>query len=164
MKSKWQLASMPYSVGNLFGQALEPLIETRDRRKILPSASRQGDSRYSASPRYQSFRGPDSGSFQPRFQRSFSSRSQQDSQVRQGSRFQAKHPSRGGRGHFTKSSDRDLSEPPIGGHLSLFYTQWELSTNDSWVLHTIHSGFSLEFHSLLPPVFLQCPISHDRSK
>lgn len=46
MRSKWQLASAPYSVGTLFGLCLEPLhVKTRDRRKILPPTSR----RYSAS-------------------------------------------------------------------------------------------------------------------
>lgn len=39
-KSKWHLASSPYSEGQLFGAPLEPLlIESRDKRKILPNLS-----------------------------------------------------------------------------------------------------------------------------
>lgn len=80
MRSKWQLGSAPYSAGNLFGPCLEPLlVETRDRRKILPPTSRRGDSHYSASNRYQSFRASDSSSFQQWFQHSYTPRAQLDS-------------------------------------------------------------------------------------
>lgn len=94
MHSKWQLPSTPYSTGNLFDPCWI-LVETR--RKVLPPASRRGDSRYSTPVRYQSFRSSDSQPFQPCFQRPFSSRPLQESQVRQGTRFPPKHfPCRGG--------------------------------------------------------------------
>lgn len=36
-KSKWKLASEPFTGGKVFGEAMEPiLVETKDRRKILP--------------------------------------------------------------------------------------------------------------------------------
>lgn len=55
-RSKWQLASSPYSADALFGPPLEPLlIETRDKRKILPSVSRQSDYHYTSYAQPQSF-------------------------------------------------------------------------------------------------------------
>lgn len=104
IRSKWQLASAPYSAGSLFGPPLEPLlIETRDKRKILPSQLRRSASRYSPYPRPQSFRGSDSGSFQPRYHRPTPPRSQHlDSQVRSGGGFQSRRSFRGGRGRFPK--------------------------------------------------------------
>lgn len=99
MRSKWQLAASPYSADSLFGSPLDPwLIETRDRRKILPSVSRRSDSRFFPYSRPQSFRPSDPSSYSSRFQRPFPSRTQQDSQVRQGNRFQPKRSFRGGRG------------------------------------------------------------------
>lgn len=46
-------------------------------------------------------------------------------------------PSVGGGGGLSRGPDNLLSSPPIGGHLSLFSSQWESSTDDSWVLHAI---------------------------
>lgn len=41
MQSKWRVASAPFKGGNLFGEALDPvLVETRDKKKVLPSSSR----------------------------------------------------------------------------------------------------------------------------
>lgn len=43
-KSKWRLASEPFMGGKLFREAMEPiLVETKERRKILPSLLRQAD-------------------------------------------------------------------------------------------------------------------------
>ncbi|XP_034282740.1 RNA-binding protein 33-like [Pantherophis guttatus] len=83
IRSKWQLASAPYTVGSLFGPPLERLlVETRDKRKILPSQLQRSISRYSPYPRSQPFRAPDSNSFQPRFHRPAPPRSQHlDSQI-----------------------------------------------------------------------------------
>lgn len=104
IRSKWQLASAPYSTSSLFGPPLEPfLIETRDKCKILPSQHRRSDSRFTPYPRIQSFWASDSNQFQSRYQRPVPSRSQpMDSQVRQGARFQSRRSFRGGRRCFTR--------------------------------------------------------------
>uniref|UniRef100_A0A2D4J9D0 Lamina-associated polypeptide 2 alpha C-terminal domain-containing protein n=1 Tax=Micrurus lemniscatus lemniscatus TaxID=129467 RepID=A0A2D4J9D0_MICLE len=61
VKHKWWLASAPISENKLFGSALEPLlIETRTKKKILPSLFRRSESR---SPQH--FR---RGSFHPFYQ------------------------------------------------------------------------------------------------
>lgn len=40
---KWCLASAPFKVASLFGESLDPiLVETRDKRNFLPSATRRG--------------------------------------------------------------------------------------------------------------------------
>lgn len=57
---KWRLASAPFKGGALFGESLDPfLIETKDKRKILPSASRKGSSHPAPYAKRSSFRGPD---------------------------------------------------------------------------------------------------------
>ncbi|XP_070605557.1 uncharacterized protein [Erythrolamprus reginae] len=39
---KWKLATSPYKGGKLFGEVLEPLlVETKDKRKVLPTSSRR---------------------------------------------------------------------------------------------------------------------------
>lgn len=70
----------------------------------------------------------------------------------------------GGGAVFPEGLDRATPSPPIGGQLALFSVQWESSTSDSWVLHTVSLGFSLKFISPPPPLFLACPGSQDRSK
>lgn len=69
----------------------------------------------------------------------------------------------GGAVPFGDPSDSP-SAAPIGGHLALFYPQWQASISDLWVLNTIKSGLSLEFRSFPPSVFLSCPQSRDRAK
>lgn len=59
-RAKWRLASSPFSAGLLFGLPLEPLlIESKDKRKVLRSATRKSDSK----PFFcrLSFRGTDGG-------------------------------------------------------------------------------------------------------
>lgn len=56
LKAKWYLAAAPYTGEKLFGELLELLfIETRDKRKILPSSTRLADKRSSPFYRKQSF-------------------------------------------------------------------------------------------------------------
>ncbi|XP_013915501.1 PREDICTED: uncharacterized protein LOC106543922 [Thamnophis sirtalis] len=44
MRSTWRLASAPFKGGNLFGESLDPiLVETRDKKKVLPYIHRQAD-------------------------------------------------------------------------------------------------------------------------
>ncbi|XP_070807546.1 uncharacterized protein [Pituophis catenifer annectens] len=46
VKFKWKLATAPFKGGNLFGEALEPvLIETEDKKKVLRSMCRRPDRR-----------------------------------------------------------------------------------------------------------------------
>ncbi|XP_058017525.1 uncharacterized protein LOC131187272 [Ahaetulla prasina] len=45
-RNKWRLASSPYAGSHLFGASLDPiLVETKDKKKVLPSLSRRGDLR-----------------------------------------------------------------------------------------------------------------------
>lgn len=55
----------------------------------------------------------------------------------------------------------DLS---IGGRLSLFADQWDITISDAWVRSTICFGLSLEFSSTPPKFFLRCSSSQDRIK
>lgn len=44
MRTKWQLASVAFKGGSLFGEALDPvLVEGRDKNKVLPSTSQRSD-------------------------------------------------------------------------------------------------------------------------
>lgn len=79
-KNKWQLASSPYSGDRLFGAPLESLlIESKDKRKILPSLSRRGEVHPSSF--FRPFRGSTSCFSGSRAQRYFSP--SQDRQERQ---------------------------------------------------------------------------------
>ncbi|XP_058021206.1 uncharacterized protein LOC131189221 isoform X2 [Ahaetulla prasina] len=100
-KNKWRLASAPFQGDKLFGNSLEPLlIETKDKRRVLPSLSRRSEFRPSASSSFRSFRGSGQGPSGNRPQRYFPSR-QGRSQDRSGNPSQrgpSKRPFRGGRG------------------------------------------------------------------
>ncbi|XP_013917285.1 PREDICTED: uncharacterized protein LOC106545294 [Thamnophis sirtalis] len=62
VKSKWRLASTPFKGGALFGSVLDPiLIETRDKRKVLPSISAHINRRQQPYNRRHPFRTGDSG-------------------------------------------------------------------------------------------------------
>lgn len=57
-KSKWRLATSPFDGSNLFGAPLEPLLmESRDKRRILPNMSRRLDVHSLSA--FRPFRGPD---------------------------------------------------------------------------------------------------------
>lgn len=107
IRSKWRLASSPFSGEKLFGSQLDPLlIETKDHRKILPSLNRRPDNRVQPYFRPPSFRSSEPAFTAQRSQRSFPSRGAtlQDNQVRYGARFGFKQPFRGARGRpFRKS-------------------------------------------------------------
>ncbi|XP_058045915.1 lamina-associated polypeptide 2-like [Ahaetulla prasina] len=60
VRHKWRLASAPFAGEFLFGAALEPLlIETKDKRKVLPIVHRRGDSRFHPFSLHPSFRSSD---------------------------------------------------------------------------------------------------------
>lgn len=103
-KSKWRLATSAFEGPSLFGAPLEPLlIETKDKRRILPSVSRRSEHRSSNAP-FRSFRTFNSYSG-PRSPRAFSTRSRPpDRQGFHNQRGQPKRPFRGGRGRpFNRS-------------------------------------------------------------
>lgn len=61
IKSKWQLASVPFKGSTLFGDALTPiLVEDKDKRKVMPFSYRRPDRRYSPYPQRPPFQ-TDSG-------------------------------------------------------------------------------------------------------
>lgn len=71
-KNKWKLASAPFGGGQLFGQALDPLlVETKDKRKVLPSQGRRSDFRPFPYYRRPSFRQGGAGAGFPRQQKPF---------------------------------------------------------------------------------------------
>lgn len=97
-KSKWRLATSAFEGPSLFGAPLEPLlIETKDKRRILPSVSRRSEHRSSNAP-FCSFRTFNSYSG-PRSPRAFPPRSRPpDRQGFHNQRGHFKRPFRGGRG------------------------------------------------------------------
>lgn len=98
-KTKWRLASSPFAGDKLFGAPLETLlVESRDKRLVLPSTSCRTELRPSAS--FCPFQGSEGGYSGPRAQRYFPSR-QGCPQDRQGfprQRGSTKCPFCGGRG------------------------------------------------------------------
>ncbi|XP_013907846.1 PREDICTED: ribosomal RNA processing protein 36 homolog isoform X1 [Thamnophis sirtalis] len=84
MLSKWHLASAPFKGGNLFGDALDPvLIENKYKKKVLPSSNRRVDRRSSPYARRQRFQSADTGfpdgngANRPQHRRSFRNRDRQ---------------------------------------------------------------------------------------
>lgn len=72
LKSKWKLASAPYKGSALFGEVLDPmLIETKDKRKVLPSSYHRLDCQYSPFSQRQPFQ-PDSRPSGSYFQQPYS--------------------------------------------------------------------------------------------
>lgn len=66
MRTKWRLAAVPFKVGSLFREAPDPiLVESRDKRKILPYVSRRPDRRSTFPYHRQSFWSSDPG-YNPR--------------------------------------------------------------------------------------------------
>lgn len=101
IRSKWRLASSPFSGDKLFGSLLDPLlIETKDHRKVLPSLNRRPEARAQPYFRPLPFRNSEPSFPAYRHQRPFAPRSsaQQDTQGRTGARSGFKRPFRGGRG------------------------------------------------------------------
>ncbi|XP_060537519.1 CCAAT/enhancer-binding protein gamma isoform X1 [Pantherophis guttatus] len=75
-KNKWKLVSTPFDGGHLFGQSLDPLlVETSDKRKVLPSQGRRADFCPTPYFRRPSFRQGGAGAGFPQQQRSFQSSS-----------------------------------------------------------------------------------------
>ncbi|XP_034296649.1 uncharacterized protein LOC117679126 [Pantherophis guttatus] len=103
-KSKWRLASSPFEGPKLFGAPLEPLlIESKDKRRILPSLSRRSDFRSQSN--FRPFRPSDGGFSGSRRQR-FPPPRQFRPQDRQGPppRGQSRRPFRGSRGRAFRRS------------------------------------------------------------
>lgn len=97
-KSKWRLASSPFEGPKLFGAPLEPLlVESKDKKRILPSLSRRSEFRSQSS--FRPFRSPE-GRYSGNRRQRFSSSRPFRTQDRQGppSRGHPKRPFRGGRG------------------------------------------------------------------
>ncbi|XP_032076117.1 lamina-associated polypeptide 2-like [Thamnophis elegans] len=97
IKSKWRLASTPFKGGALFGSVLDPiLIETRDKRKVLPSTSARVTRRPQPYSRRQPFRSGDSGftsaPYVPSYTRGFS-QAQDRGQDRAGARDRGRQQS-----------------------------------------------------------------------
>lgn len=165
VKSKWRLASTPYTGGTLFGEFLDPiLIENMDKRKVLPLAARKAD--HHSTPFY--------------LRSSFWTIEQEGSS----------HPSRGIIPNVQTASTRSracetdyISSIPTSGHfeelaaissvgksdsiggcLSLFIDQWMQTITDNWVLNTVRLGLSLEFLFIPLNHFVQCPVSHNNIK
>lgn len=42
------------------------------------------------------------------------------------------------------------AEIPVGGRLKHFVDQWEMITNDQWVLSVLKQGYKLEFQQIPP--------------
>ncbi|XP_013907088.1 PREDICTED: uncharacterized protein LOC106537476 [Thamnophis sirtalis] len=113
MKFKWKLACAPFKGEKLFGEALEPiLIETRDKKKVLPSTFRKPNKQ--SSPYFQKppFRAADTAEDCSQPQRAYFQRPdhQSDSPRYRGrgrQQFQSKRPLRG--------SSRSLQSQPSRG-------------------------------------------------
>lgn len=97
-KHKWRLSSTPFAGDNLFGAPLEPmLIESKDKRKILPSQFCKSESRASHYQRRPPFRSLDGEYSFSHPARQYSGRQgqHQDRSGRGGQRYQSKRPYRG---------------------------------------------------------------------
>ncbi|XP_034281058.1 uncharacterized protein LOC117670189 [Pantherophis guttatus] len=104
-KSKWRLASSAFEGPKLFGAALDPLlVESKDKRRVLPSMSRRSEIRSQSS--FRPFRNQEGGFTGARRQRFFPPRQSrfQDRQFPSSSRGQARRPFRGGRGRGFRRS------------------------------------------------------------
>lgn len=98
-KSKWRLASSSFSGPKLFGAALEPLlVESKDKRRVLPSMSRRSEFRSQSS--FRPFRNQEGGFSGSRRQRFFPPRQarSQEHQFQSSARGQSRRSFRGGRG------------------------------------------------------------------
>lgn len=152
MKSKWKLASAPFKGGKLFGEALDPvLVECKDKRKILPTFNKKQERKTLPYFRRQSFRANESSFNNTTFHRPFNQSSEWT---------QDRQSFRDGAGSNTPIADQIEEGPPTSpfarasdhkgllpnrGRLQLFVSQWEETTEDSWVLHTVRLGLALEF-------------------
>lgn len=101
-KLKWRLASAPFTSGKLFRKAIEPiLVETKDRRKILPSLHRRADRQLSPYVCNSSFQPAEAsqGYFQRRFPQGTDRQTDRaEFRDRTKQQFQAKTPFRGSGG------------------------------------------------------------------
>lgn len=161
-KYKCRLGSVPFKCGKLFGKALEPiLLETKGRRKILPSLYRQVEQRPSLYFCRPSFQPTDTGLSYS--QTTYPHRADRQIRIEPDFRIETDNNSRI-RDHFValevdpSVAKSDLrSNSPIGGRLGLFANQWEATTTNTWVLNTVRLGLTLEFLSTHPEILHTLP-------
>ncbi|XP_013910711.1 PREDICTED: bystin isoform X2 [Thamnophis sirtalis] len=88
-KAKWKLAKSPFTGGFLFGESLGSVLDrNKDKRKVLPTATRQPDQHPLPYFRRPSFRAPDNDFQQQRYFQGRSDRQSDRSYPRDRPRFQ----------------------------------------------------------------------------
>ncbi|XP_032089936.1 uncharacterized protein LOC116519935 isoform X3 [Thamnophis elegans] len=117
MRLKWKLACSPFKGDKLFGEVLEPLlIETKDKKKVLPSISKRAGQRSLPYFRKASFRAADTAGDNSQLQRAFSQRPDRSGYGdRSRKQFQSKQPVRGNRSQSSPRSSRGLQSQASRG-------------------------------------------------
>lgn len=155
-KNKWRLASAPYSGGTLFHPFWwNPGISTKSYQ-TYPADQIPG-----RPPIFIPFRAQTPASCHRDHNSPFplgrvdvrTDRVARDRAAPSSGPFEA-----GGVAPFNTPADC-TSNPPIGGRLALFASQWEVTTKDAWVREMVRSGLSTP-----PSLFVHCLLSRDWMK